>query len=244
MKKNIIKFKNLEVQLGGKAILKNISFTLLEKEPLCIIGEGSSGKTTLLKSILGLAPITSGEILINEVSLNKNNYLTDNHYFNKFGVVFQKDALFDSLLVWENIMFKKLNFNFKKEELVNHAKRLLKKVDMDEQSCFLYPSELSGGMKKRVAIARAVSTNPSFLILDEPTAGLDPIKTNKIFTIIKNLSQEFNVTVMAVTSDMKGALKYFKKILMLRNSTVYWHGNSEEAKKQKMQGLQDILKKV
>ena len=191
-----------------------------------------------------MAPITSGEILINEVSLNKNNYLTDNHYFNKFGVVFQKDALFDSLLVWENIMFKKLNLNFKKEELVNQAKNLLKKVDMDEQSCFLYPSELSGGMKKRVAIARAVSTNPSFLILDEPTAGLDPIKTNKIFTIIKNLSQEFNVTVMAVTSDMKGALKYFKKILMLRNSTVYWHGNSEEAKKQKMQGLQDILKKV
>ena len=244
MKKNIIKFKNIEVQLGGKTILRNISFTLIEKEPLCIIGEGSSGKTTLLKSILGLAPITSGEILINEVSLNKNNYLIDNHYFNKFGVVFQKDALFDSLLVWENIMFKKLNLNFKKEELVNQAKRLLKKVDMDEQSCFLYPSELSGGMKKRVAIARAVSTNPSFLILDEPTAGLDPIKTNKIFTIIKNLSQEFNVTVMAVTSDMKGALKYFKKILMLRNSTVYWHGNSEEAKKQKMQGLQDILKKV
>ena len=211
---------------------------------MCIIGEGSSGKTTLLKSILGLVPITSGEILINEVSINKNNYLIDNYYFNKFGVVFQKDALFDSLLVWENIMFKKLNLNFKKEELVNQAKNLLKKVDMDEQSCFLYPSELSGGMKKRVAIARAVSTNPSFLILDEPTAGLDPIKTNKIFTIIKNLSQEFNVTVMAVTSDMKGALKYFKKILMLRNSRVYWHGNSEEAKKQKMQGLQEILKKV
>lgn len=244
MKKNIIKFKNLEVKLGGKAILKNISFTLIEKEPLCIIGEGSSGKTTLLKSILGLAPITSGEILINEVSLNKNNYLIDNHYFNKFGVVFQKDALFDSLLVWENIMFKKLNLNFKKEELVNQAKRLLKKVDMDEQSCFLYPSELSGGMKKRVAIARAFSSNPSFLILDEPTAGLDPIKTNKIFSILKNLSEEFNVTVMAVTSDMKGALKYFKKILMLRNSRVYWYGNSEEAKKQKMQGLQEILKKV
>ena len=186
MKKNIIKFKNLEVQLGGKTILRNISFTLLEKEPLCIIGEGSSGKTTLLKSILGLVPITSGEILINEVSINKNNYLIDNYYFNKFGVVFQKDALFDSLLVWENIMFKKLNLNFKKEELVNQAKNLLKKVDMDEQSCFLYPSELSGGMKKRVAIARAVSTNPSFLILDEPTAGLDPIKTNKIFSIIKH----------------------------------------------------------
>ena len=244
MKKNIIKFKNLEVQLGGKTILRNISFTLLEKEPLCIIGEGSSGKTTLLKSILGLVPITSGEILINEVSINKNNYLIDNYYFNKFGMVFQKDALFDSLSVWENIMFKKLNLNFKKEELVNQAKNLLKKVDMDEQSCFLYPSELSGGMKKRVAIARAVSTNPSFLILDEPTAGLDPIKTNKIFSIIKNLSEEFNVTVMAVTSDMKGALKYFKKILMLRNSRLYWHGNSEEAKKQKMQGLQEILKKV
>ena len=98
MKKNIIKFKNLEVQLGGKTILRNISFTLLEKEPLCIIGEGSSGKTTLLKSILGLVPITSGEILINEVSINKNNYLIDNYYFNKFGMVFQKDALFDSLL--------------------------------------------------------------------------------------------------------------------------------------------------
>ena len=244
MKKNIIRFKNLKVILGGKTILKDISFTLTQNEPLCVIGEGSSGKTTLLKSILGLVPISSGEIQINEFILSKRNYLIDNSYLTKFGVVFQKDALFDSLLVWENIMFRKLNLNLKKKDLVYKAKNLLKKVGMDEQTCFLYPSELSGGMKKRVAIARAVSTNPSFLVLDEPTAGLDPIKTNKIFSIIKNLSEEFNVTVIAITSDMKGALKYFKKILMLKDSKVHWHGYSNDAKKQKKTGLQEMLKKV
>lgn len=241
---NTIEFINLDVKLVDKWILKNISFKVQQKEPVCIIGEGSSGKTTLLKSILGLVPITSGQIKINNFLLSKDNYLNENKYLEQFGVVFQKDALFDSLLVWENIMFKNLNTRIEKSILIKESKKLLKKVDLEPSTSFLFPSELSGGMKKRVAIARAVANNPKFLILDEPTAGLDPIKTNKIFSIIQNLSEEFKVTVIAISSDMTGALKYFKKLVMLKSSFVHWQGKTISAKKQSNQQLKEILKKA
>ncbi len=241
---NTIEFINLDVKLVDKWILKNISFKVQQKEPVCIIGEGSSGKTTLLKSILGLVPITSGQIKINNFLLNKDNYLKENKYLEQFGVVFQKDALFDSLLVWENIMFKNLNTGIEESILIKESKKLLKKVDLEPSTSFLFPSELSGGMKKRVAIARAVANKPKFLILDEPTAGLDPIKTNRIFSIIQNLSEEFKVTVIAISSDMRGALKFFKKLVMLKSSFIHWQGKTISAKKHSNQALKEILKKA
>lgn len=244
MKNNIIEFKNLFLNYGTEEILKNINVKISQDESICIIGEGSSGKTTFLKSILGLVPISSGEIKINNFSLNKNNFWKENCYLDDFGVVFQKDALFDSMFVWENIVFKELYFGFDKKELLEKATTLISKVGMDKSDCYLYPSELSGGMRKRVAIARAVANRPKFLILDEPTAGLDPIKTNKIFSLIKNLSEEFNVTIIAVSSDMKGVLKYFKKIIMLRNCKVHWQGKSEIAKKSQDLNLKKILKRT
>ena len=244
MRKNIVEFKSLFVQLGEKLVLENISFSFDSENSLCLIGEGSSGKTTLLKSIMGLVPIKSGEILINGNSLNHRNFSEKHDFFDKFGVVFQKDALFDSLTVWQNIMFRKLSLSISKKELIFKSSMLLDKVGMDPSINYLYPAELSGGMKKRVAIARAVCNNPNFLILDEPTAGLDPIKTNKIFKIIQNLSEDLNVSIFSISSDMKGALKYFKKLAFLRNSRIQWIGATKNAKKVDDSELQRMLKRT
>ena len=227
--KNEIVLKNISVSYEDINILSNISFEVKQDYPTCIIGRGSSGKTTLLKSIVGLIKINKGKIFINQKLLQSYDNKFSSH---QFGVVFQKDALFDSLCVWKNIMFQSLNKDNDKN-LILKAKKILKKVGLLPGDAYLFPNELSGGMRKRVAIARAISHDPSFLILDEPTAGLDPIKSNLIFNIIHNLSNSNNVTVLVVTSDMKGALKFFRKVIIVdKKKFIGWDQQFKQKKNQ------------
>ena len=238
--KNEIVLKNISVSYDDTNVLSRVSFEVKQTLPTCIIGRGASGKTTLLKSILGLVNTSSGQIFINQSPANKNYKLIEN---NLFGVVFQKDALFDSLRVWQNVMFQSLG-NEDSENLILKSKKILTNVGLSANDVFLFPNELSGGMRKRVAIARAISHNPKFLILDEPTAGLDPIKSNLIFQIISDLAILNKVTVLAVTSDMKGALKYFKKIIVLDDKKVHWEGTSTLAKKKPTNLMKELFCKV
>jgi len=244
MKKNTVIFRNLTVKFGQKIILNKLNFSFNSSSSVCVIGEGSSGKTTILKSLIGLVPIDKGEIKINGCKIDKFNCTKVFPHLNKFGVVFQKDALFDSLTVWQNVMFKKLNLGISKKELIYQSNKLLEKVGLDSSVSHLYPSELSGGMKKRVAISRAFSDAPNYLILDEPTAGLDPVKTNKIFKIIKELSNNSDVSIFAITSDVKSALKYFDQLLFLKSNKIEWLGKAKEAKKSKNLSLKEILKRA
>lgn len=238
--KNTIVLKKVSLQIGTKEILKNITFSVKPNKPLSIIGTGSSGKSSLLKSILGLLYIKSGEILIDGVSITDTRI---NEIFKTFGVVFQKDALFDSLKVWENIMFRSLS-DYDEDALIKKSFRILRKVGLAKNDAFLYPSELSGGMRKRVAIARAISHNPRFLILDEPTAGLDPIKTNIIFDIIQRLSSREKTTLIVVTSDMKGVLKYFKEVVVLEDTKLNWVGTVRDIKKKPTNYIKGLFDKV
>jgi phospholipid/cholesterol/gamma-HCH transport system ATP-binding protein len=238
--KNEIVLKNISVSYEDTNILSNVSFDVKQGLPTCIIGRGSSGKTTLLKSIVGIVHAKKGKIIINQSPTNKTDKsMADN----LFGVVFQKDALFDSLLVWQNVMFQSLGSEENKN-LIFKSKKILKIVGLSTNDAFLFPNELSGGMRKRVAIARAISHNPKFLILDEPTAGLDPVKSNLIFEIISNLSKQNQVTVLVVTSDMKGALKYFKKIIILDNKKIHWKGTPGLAMKSPTKLMKELFCKV
>jgi phospholipid/cholesterol/gamma-HCH transport system ATP-binding protein len=238
--KNTIVLKKVSLEVNSKTLLKNITFGVSPQKPLCIVGRGSSGKSTLLKTIVGLIKPTSGSVLINDISINDKKI---SKVLKSFGVVFQKDALFDSMRVWENIMFKSLDI-LRKEILLKRTFKILEKVGLQKNDAFLYPAELSGGMRKRVAIARAISHKPKFLILDEPTAGLDPIKTNMIFNIIKNISENDKTTLIVVTSDMKGALKFFSEIIVLESSKLYWMGSTRDVQKSSNSYMKELFKGV
>jgi phospholipid/cholesterol/gamma-HCH transport system ATP-binding protein len=234
---NTIYLNKVNLHFEEKKILNNISFEVKPNVPKCIVGKGLSGKSTLLKSIIGLIRISSGEIKINNISVEDNKKF--NAVVNSIGMVFEKDALFDSMKVWENIMFKSLNNN--KSVLIKKSQKLLKKVGLNVNDAFLYPSELSGGMRKRVAIARAISHEPKFLLLDEPTAGLDPVKTNMIFNIIFSLCEEFKITMLAVSSDVKSALKYFKEFIVLDEAKIHWQGSRKEFIKKPTLLIKELL---
>ena len=234
---NTIYLNKVNLHFEEKKILNNISFEVKPNIPKCIVGKGLSGKSTLLKSIIGLVRISSGEIKINDILVEDNKKF--NAVVNSIGMVFEKDALFDSMKVWENIMFKSLNNN--KSVLIKKSQKLLKKVGLNVNDAFLYPSELSGGMRKRVAIARAISHKPKFLLLDEPTAGLDPVKTNMIFNIISNLCKEFNITMLTVSSDVKSALKYFKEFIVLDEAKIHWQGSRKEFLKKPTLLIKELL---
>ena len=234
---NTIYLNKVNLHFEEKKILNNISFEVKPNVPKCIVGKGLSGKSTLLKSIIGLIRISSGEIKINNISVEDNKKF--NAVVNSIGMVFEKDALFDSMKVWENIMFKSLNNN--KSVLIKKSQKLLKKVGLNVNDAFLYPSELSGGMRKRVAIARAISHEPKFLLLDEPTAGLDPVKTNMIFNIILSLCEEFKITMLAVSSDVKSALKYFKEFIVLDEAKIHWQGSRKEFIKKPTLLIKELL---
>ncbi len=235
---NTINLDKVNVHFEQKRILKNITFEVKPKYPTCIVGKGLSGKSTILKSIIGLTEVSSGDIKVNNISTTEKKKF--NSVLNSMGMVFEKDALFDGMRVWENIMFKSLN-DKNNNQLIKNAQKLLKNVGLPNSDAFLYPSELSGGMRKRVAIARAISHKPKFLLLDEPTAGLDPVKTNMIFKIIINLTNELNITLLAVSSDVRGALKYFKQIVVLDEAKVHWKGTKTDFLKKPTKLIKDLL---
>ena len=234
---NTIFLDNVNVDFEQKQILSKISFDVSPNKSVCLIGKGLSGKSTILKSIAGLVQISRGDIKIGGISIKEKNIVD---VYETLGMVFEKDALFDSLKVWENIMFKSLNKK-KKSELISNSKSFLKIVGLSDKDAELFPAELSGGMKKRVAIARAISHNPSFLLLDDPTAGLDPVKTNMIFDIVKKLSKKLKITVLAVSSDIKGAMNYFDEFVVIEDSKVHWSGKKNDLLKKPTKLIKDLL---
>ena len=238
----MIEVKNISKIFGDKKVLKNISFAVPKNEIVSIIGKSGVGKSILLKSIIGLIKPDSGTIYIDNKLINSMHYKQLQVLRSNIGMVFQFGALFDSLNVSENISLAlrkltKLN-EFDIKYRVNEA---LFSVGM-EGSDDLMPSELSGGMKKRVGIARAIAIKPSYLFYDEPTTGLDPIMTDSINRLILKIQQESDITSLIVTHEMRTVYDISKKVVMLNTGEVVFEGTPEGIKKSENTVVKQFIK--
>ena len=229
IKKSKIEVKKLNKAVDSKRILKNISFTIEPEEHLVVIGGSGAGKSMLAKCILGLEDISSGSIFFDGKLIRGN--ADRQKILNKLGVCFQSNALFDSYNIWQNIAFKKL-YNEKSPNIIKLRKlaiERLKEVGLPTNIAEDYPSELSGGMQKRVGIARSIFSEPDILIFDEPTTGLDPIMSKKIISLISKIIKDSKKTAITITHDINLAMFLATKIILLDDGKVEWSGNPKQA---------------
>ena len=224
----MININNISKSFDNRVILEDISFSIKNGDKIAIIGQSGIGKSVLLKSIIGLLNPDEGEIFINEQNINKISFRKLQKLRSKFGMVFQFGALFDSMTVEENIglALQKLT-NCDKLEISDRITVSLKEVNMEGTEEKM-PSELSGGMKKRVGIARAIALNPEYMLYDEPTTGLDPIMTDSINRLINNFHEKGKVTSIVVTHEMKTVRDVSDRVLMLHNGKIQFNGSTED----------------
>jgi len=224
----MIEVKNLTKSFNGKVVLDNISTSFEKGKINLIIGQSGSGKTVFLKCLVGLLPFEKGEVIFNGVVFNRLDFEEKQKMRQQMGMLFQGSALFDYLTVEENVrfpldMFSTMSMEEKKER-VNFC---LKRVNLNNVN-HLYPSELSGGMQKRVAIARAIALNPKYLFCDEPNSGLDPQTAIVIDNLIKEITIEFNTTTLINTHDMNSVLGIGDKIIFLHQQRKEWEGTAQD----------------
>jgi phospholipid/cholesterol/gamma-HCH transport system ATP-binding protein len=220
--------KNLNKSFNNQPVLTDISVSFEPGKTNLIIGRSGSGKTVLLKSIVGLHDIDEGEIWFDDILFNKLDFNGKKEIRKEIGMLFQGSALFDSLNVEQNVRFPLDMFTGKsEEEKIERVNFCLKRVNILNANKLL-PSELSGGMKKRVAIARAISLNPKYLFCDEPNSGLDPLTAILIDDLIKELTEEFSMTTIVNTHDMNSVMKIGEKIIFLSEGNKCWEGSNKE----------------
>lgn len=227
-----IRVTGLTKSFGANHVLRGVDMEVHDGESLVLIGTSGSGKSLLLKCILGLQTPDAGSVLVD--GIETAGYRGDDRmgFIDRFGVLFQYSGLFDSLTVGQNVAFKPLQEGkLTQEEAREKAAETVRSVGLAPEVVDLYPHELSGGMQKRVGIARAIITEPEFLFLDEPTAGLDPIMTNVIGQLITECVQKLGATAISITSDMTGARQIADRIAMLHDGKIVWTGNKATAEK-------------
>ncbi|MDX9811729.1 MAG: ATP-binding cassette domain-containing protein [Bacteroidales bacterium] len=237
----MISVNNLYKSFNGVSVLEDVSVTFEAGMTNLIIGQSGSGKTVLLKSIVGLHPIDSGEILYDELRFDKLDFTHIKEIRKEIGMLFQGSALFDSLTVEQNVRFPLDMFTDKSmEEKIDRVNFCLKRVNI-VNSNKLFPAELSGGMKKRVAIARAISLNPRYLFCDEPNSGLDPVTSIVIDELISELTEEYNMTTIVNTHDMNSVMKIGEKIVFISNGRKCWEGSNKEILDSDCPALNDFV---
>jgi phospholipid/cholesterol/gamma-HCH transport system ATP-binding protein len=206
-------------------VLGGVDLVVPKGSSMVIIGGSGTGKSVTLKCILGLMRADAGEILIDGQDVNKLRGRKRDDLMKKFGMLFQGGALFDSLPVWENVAFGLIHGRkMKKDEARVIAVEKLKAVGLGEKVADLYPAELSGGMQKRVSLARAIAVNPEIIFFDEPTTGLDPIMADVINELIVQCVKDLGATALSITHDMSSVRKIADHVAMLYDGKIVWTG--------------------
>ena len=240
-----IEINNLHKSFGTKQVLRGVNLTIESGETIVIIGRSGCGKSVLIKHIVGLLKPDEGYVkvedkIVNELSLKELYELR-----RKFGFLFQGAALFDSMTVEENVALPLIE-SFNHYSLKEVRKIVEEKLELVGLSgvLSLKPSELSGGMKKRVGLARALVTNPSYILYDEPTTGLDPIMSDSIDQLIKELAEKLKVTSIVVTHDMYSVKNVANKVAMMNDGIIYFVGKPEELLNSKDQVIMDFIRRT
>ncbi len=240
----IVEIVDLTKYINGRLILENVTFHVEKGEIFTIIGGSGSGKTSITKHIVGLWKPTKGYVKVFGKDVASMSFIEIEELRKDIGYVFQQGALFDSLTVWENVGFFFLEHEDMEEtEIKKIVKEKLELVNLGEEVMDLLPSELSGGMRKRVAIARAIATNPRLIIYDEPTSGLDPITSRVIDDLIVSLRDKTGTTSIVVTHDMVSAFKISDRMLILNKGRVVQIGTPSEIMRSDIPFVRDFIRK-
>lgn len=219
---------NVSKKFGSLEALKAVSLSLSPGRSLALIGPTAAGKSVLLKCLVGLYAPSEGQIMIDGQSVGISD--TRAPALNRrIGMLFQQNALFDSLPVWENIAFRLIADGMSRDEARAEAEALLPRVGLPLANADLFPADLSGGMQKRVGFARAIATKPDILLLDNPTAGLDPILAARIDGMISALARESGACVISATGNMVGITDAYDEIAVLHDGELRWHGEAKQA---------------
>ena len=223
----MIALNGITKSFGTKAVLRGVDLDVPNATSLVIIGGSGTGKSVLLKCILGLVAPDSGTILLDGQDVAQAER---DAFLARFGMLFQGGALFDSLPVWQNVAFRLMRGRTTRprEEARDIALAKLARVGLDAHVADLYPSELSGGMQKRVGLARAIATDPEIIFFDEPTTGLDPIMAGVINALIREIVTEMGATAMTITHDMTSVRAISDNVAMLHDGKIRWHGPIEQ----------------
>lgn len=225
---NMIEIKNVKKSFDGREILAGVSATFHQGRTNLIIGSSGTGKSVLLKVIVGIIPPDEGLVLYNGRDFYKSDLTIVRQIRREIGMLFQGGALFDSKTVEENVRFPlEMLTTLSKYEMQERAQFCLKRVGLEAAGNKM-PSEISGGMKKRVGIARAIVLNPRYLFCDEPNSGLDPQTSTKIDNLIQEITAEYNITTVVVTHDMNSVMEIGEQITFLSQGHKLWEGNSDE----------------
>ena len=237
----MIKVEHINKSFNDVRVLKDVSVVFERGKTNLIIGQSGSGKTVLLKSIIGLHEVDSGEIWYDNILFNRLEFKQKNEIRQQMGILFQGSALFDSMTVEQNVMFPLDMFsNQSLEEKLDRVNFCLNRVNIKNANK-LYPSELSGGMKKRVAIARAIVLNPRYLFCDEPNSGLDPKTSILIDALIKELTEEYEMTTIVNTHDMNSVMEIGENIVFIHEGEKRWEGSNKEILKSDCEILNNFI---
>ncbi len=229
---SVINVRNLKKSFGTKEVLKDVSLTLNKEENLVVLGKSGTGKSVLIKCIVRLLKADAGEIEVFGTEVNSIDKIALDEVRKKIGFLFQSGALYDSMTVRENLEFplRRIRKNLSEDEIAAKVKEVLENVGLSE-ALNKMPSELSGGMRKRISLARTIIVDPAIILYDEPTTGLDPVTSNEISMLINDIQKKYKTASIIITHDMECVRTVADRIIMLREGEVYKEGSLAEFEK-------------